>query len=379
MPPLCITGKFLIEYFSLAKLESLWNLTPRISVGAELASWPSNKLPFYGFMFELRANICIPRNQAVEPSMRASRDHTNLVVLENGANGPGTKFWKPFPKARVKAETISMCSVDAHYHPQRWALLLSPISDRSPGSGQLTAYPRPSSWGLDLNSALFSSLGFTGGSDSKVSALPCNAGDPGSIPGLGRSPGERKWQPTPVSLPGKLWTEEPGRLQSMGSQRVGHDWATSLTSLHCLALKPSFCSQIMTALIKQVKCPALWPGKQALWLPGTKSPSCLSSHQVCQDFSLVEGSSLDHPTSVPLLALSPPPTWPSLAGSARPLASLSGCIDVASAGLLAWRSLLGIFCASPPGVGGPHRQDQYRFSSVSPTSWPQALVSGWAK
>ena len=23
------------------------------------------------------------------------------------------------------------------------------------------------------------------------------------------------------------WTEEPGRLQSLGSQRVGHDWATS--------------------------------------------------------------------------------------------------------------------------------------------------------
>ena len=30
--------------------------------------------------------------------------------------------------------------------------------------------------------------GFPGGSDSKVSA--CNAGDPGLIPGLGRSPGE---------------------------------------------------------------------------------------------------------------------------------------------------------------------------------------------
>ena len=30
------------------------------------------------------------------------------------------------------------------------------------------------------------------------------------------------------------WTEEPGGLQSMGSQRVGHDWVTSLhfTSLH---------------------------------------------------------------------------------------------------------------------------------------------------
>ena len=32
-----------------------------------------------------------------------------------------------------------------------------------------------------------------------------------------------------------LWTEEPGRLQSMGSLRVGHDWTTSLwllTFLH---------------------------------------------------------------------------------------------------------------------------------------------------
>ena len=28
-----------------------------------------------------------------------------------------------------------------------------------------------------------------------------------------------------------LWTEEPGGLPSMGSQRVGHDWATSLSLL----------------------------------------------------------------------------------------------------------------------------------------------------
>ena len=25
------------------------------------------------------------------------------------------------------------------------------------------------------------------------------------------------------------WTEKPGRLQSVGLQRVGHDWATSLS------------------------------------------------------------------------------------------------------------------------------------------------------
>ena len=32
---------------------------------------------------------------------------------------------------------------------------------------------------------------------------PANAGDTGSIPGSGRSPGGGKWQPTPVFLPGK--------------------------------------------------------------------------------------------------------------------------------------------------------------------------------
>ena len=29
------------------------------------------------------------------------------------------------------------------------------------------------------------------------------------------------------------WTGKPGVLQSMGSQRVGHDWATELTELQC--------------------------------------------------------------------------------------------------------------------------------------------------
>ena len=60
-------------------------------------------------------------------------------------------------------------------------------------------------------------------SDSKEST--CSAGDLGSIPGLGRS--WRAWPPTPVFLPGECpWTEESGGLQSMGSQRVKHDWAT---------------------------------------------------------------------------------------------------------------------------------------------------------
>ena len=64
-------------------------------------------------------------------------------------------------------------------------------------------------------------LGFPGSSAGKQSA--CNAGDPSLIPGLGCSPGGRAWQPTPVFLPGESpLSEEPGRLQSMGSQKVGH-------------------------------------------------------------------------------------------------------------------------------------------------------------
>ena len=59
--------------------------------------------------------------------------------------------------------------------------------------------------------------GFPGGSDGKESA--CNVGDLGSIPGSRRSPGGGNGNPL---LPGESpWTEEPGGLQSMGSQRVG--------------------------------------------------------------------------------------------------------------------------------------------------------------
>ena len=49
----------------------------------------------------------------------------------------------------------------------------------------------------------------------------------GFSPWAGKIPRRSTRQPTLVSLPGEsLWTEEPGRLQSMESQRVGHDWAT---------------------------------------------------------------------------------------------------------------------------------------------------------
>ena len=61
---------------------------------------------------------------------------------------------------------------------------------------------------------------FPGGSSVKESA--CSAGDLGLIPGLGISPGERNGNPFQYScLENSM--DEPGRLQSMGSQRVRHD------------------------------------------------------------------------------------------------------------------------------------------------------------
>ena len=41
---------------------------------------------------------------------------------------------------------------------------------------------------------------------------------------------EKAMAPHSSTLAWKIpWTEEPGRLQSMGSLRIGHDWATSLS------------------------------------------------------------------------------------------------------------------------------------------------------
>ena len=108
----------------------------------------------------------------------------------------------------------------------------------------------------------------------------CNAGDPSLIFGSGRSPGGGKGYPLQYSRASLVvllvknpsvmwetwvrsqgwedplekrrathssilawripWTEEPGRLQSMGSQRVGHNWVTfTFTFSYYLVRTPS--------------------------------------------------------------------------------------------------------------------------------------------
>ena len=67
-----------------------------------------------------------------------------------------------------------------------------------------------------------------------------------------------------------LWTEEPGGLLSMGSQRVGHDWS-DLACMHALEMEMATHSSIF-----------------AWRIPGTEEPGRLpsmGSHRVGHDWS----------------------------------------------------------------------------------------------
>ena len=73
-------------------------------------------------------------------------------------------------------------------------------------------------------------MDFPAGSDSKESV--CNAGDLGSIPGLGRSPREGNTGPTPVFWPGKFH----GQRSLAGYSSWGCKSRTRLNDFHTKSL-----------------------------------------------------------------------------------------------------------------------------------------------
>ena len=80
--------------------------------------------------------------------------------------------------------------------------------------------------------------------DSKVKNPPANAGDAGSVPGLGRFPVGNHLEKEMVTHSSILaWkipkAAEPGGLQSMESQRVGHNLSTK---------QQQHCSQVLTIM-----------------------------------------------------------------------------------------------------------------------------------
>ena len=85
---------------------------------------------------------------------------------------------------------------------------------------------------------LIKALNFPGGSDGKESA--CNMGDPGLIPGLGRSPGEGNGNSLQYSCLENSMDRGACRLQSKGSRRIRHNWVTSTFTFQ------SFPSNVLT-------------------------------------------------------------------------------------------------------------------------------------
>ena len=73
--------------------------------------------------------------------------------------------------------------------------------------------------------------GFSHG--SVVKTPPASVGDSGSNPWVRKSPMEEEMVTCSRTLAWEIpWIEEPGGLQSVGSQRVGHDRATEYIHAH---------------------------------------------------------------------------------------------------------------------------------------------------
>ena len=89
-------------------------------------------------------------------------------------------------------------------------------------------------------------------------------------------------QPTPVFFTWKIsWTEEPSRLQSMGPQRVGHDWSDLTHTQHVLS--PAW-------------SPGVIASKQRKLKTRQKSTPCLN-----EAYILVDIRGLASPASVPVV------------------------------------------------------------------------------
>ena len=140
-----------------------------------------------------------------------------------------TNMWKFLLFISVVDIIIKKClpllSVSIDKWQRYFKIIISKI--KIGGKKVLLASP-PDIWGGERG-CIFE--GFPGGSDGKDLSVMQET----QVRSLGSADSLEKGMATHSSiLAWRIpWTEEPGRLQSMGSQRVGHDWATSL-SLSCV-------------------------------------------------------------------------------------------------------------------------------------------------
>ena len=91
-------------------------------------------------------------------------------------------------------------------------------------------------------------MGFPGGLDGKESA--CNAGDLGSTPGLGRSPGEGNGNPLQYSCLKNLMDRGAWQATVHGVERVRHDLASKPPIIKAYNF---ICTVIISRVLKQKK------------------------------------------------------------------------------------------------------------------------------
>ena len=114
------------------------------------------------------------------------------------------------------------------------------------------------------------------------------------VQSLGQEDPLEKWTATHSSILAWriLWTEEPGRLQSLGLQRVRHDWATfTFTSMCCYMIDPCWLSIFLGGSVgEETTCNAEDGGS----IPGSgRSPeegNCNPLQYSCLESSMDRGA-----------------------------------------------------------------------------------------
>ena len=133
--------------------------------------------------------------------------------------------WKKLSRDGQNTHRLQEQLPDHNTHILTAAVLISSLGPSTSGCftfsctdptfrGIMTGYHE--SWELDMNHGRPGLPLWLSGKEST-----CNAGDSGSISGSGISPGRGHSNHSRIPAWKIPWTEEPGRLQSIGLQRVG--------------------------------------------------------------------------------------------------------------------------------------------------------------
>ena len=140
-------------------------------------------------------------------------------------------------------------SIKRHCHPGKWY----PLPNHSPTAGFLPPIPSSQSDLLKHTNLLLIFLYcFPASSGGKEAA--CHAGDPGSIPGLGRSPGEGNGNPLQYSCLENPMDRGAWQATVHGSQEL--DKTEQLNHHHHSLFGGTHCSSLPILSFTQKQCPA---------------------------------------------------------------------------------------------------------------------------